>query len=445
MGRDSFGLSVVAAILCIVCEGCASAPPEGYSIPSASASRDPSATHRTATNHVAAAVAYDDGTPGPIRQTADVWKQTSEAVKRGLDRVAQAASPNSTSAAEPADDPTSLRTQSKPSPELFIAAAQVHESAGRIPQAESAFQQAFRLSPKHLPTHLAYARFKDRQKQSREALEIYQRLAQEYPNEATVFNDLGLYYARRGINREAIAAFDRAVQLQPKRPLYRNNYAVALVQSDQIEAAMLQLLAAYTEAEACYKLGYLLQKKGDNALAMEYFGRAVQLEPRMVEARQWYEHLRSRSGPSAPREASRSAVADLSPPPAPASEAAASGPAPRAVNLRVAERPKPDIALPPSKPNAPSGEPSLTVRQLPPAPKRLPATRVPGADRGGAAETGEAPMPPPTSVDPTAKGQRADHRSPPRLPDAPLPPDSRPVPLPPVSKPSVKPIPPVAP
>ncbi|MCR4415938.1 MAG: tetratricopeptide repeat protein, partial [Thermoguttaceae bacterium] len=288
MGRDSFGLSVVAAILCVACEGCASAPPEGRPIPSASASRDHAAAPRTATNHVAAAVAYDDGTPGPIRQTADVWKETSEAVKRGLDRVAQAASPNSPGATEVADDPTSLKTQAKPSPELFIAAAQVHESAGRIPQAESAFQQAFRLAPKHLPTHLAYARFKDRQKQSREALEIYERLAREYPNEATVFNDLGLYYARRGMNREAIAAFDRAVQLQPKRALYRNNYAVALVQSDQIDAAMSQLMAAYTEADACYKLGYLLQKKGDSALAMEYFGRAVQLEPRMVEARQWY-------------------------------------------------------------------------------------------------------------------------------------------------------------
>lgn len=395
------------------------------------------------------AVGSEDRGPGPVRLTAEFLKEPADAVKKGVDRLAQAVTP--APVVDSAEDPTSLRTKSKVSPELYIAAAQVHESAGRLARAENAFQQAFRLAPRYLPTHLAYARFKDRQHQSREALEIYLRLAREYPNEAPVFNDLGLYYARRGMNQEAIAAFERAVLLQPKRQLYRNNLAVVLVQSNALEPAMAQLLAVYTEAEACYKLGYLLQKKGDTELAVEYFGRALQLQPGMAEARQWHDHLQrqlaGRRTPGAPRQSEFGAALPVPPR------------NPR--ELRTAARPPmtpADIAVPPGNRQRPPGEPMppagpapsgvpqsaapsadpLPVRQLPPMPRRLPSTQMedPPTDE-------EPPMPPTKS-----EGQRptpgADH--PPAkaaLADPPLPPVSRAARLPPVPPPDVRRIPPV--
>lgn len=400
---------------------------------------------------VVGAVGNEDHTPGPIRLTADLLKEPAEAVKKGVDRLTQAVTPAPST--EPADDPTSLRTKAKVSPELYIAAAQVHESAGRLAQAEAAFQQAFRLAPRHLPTHLAYARFKDRQQQSREALEIYLRLSREYPNEATVFNDLGLFYARRGMNREAIAAFERAVQLQPKRPLYRNNLAVVLVQSDAVEPAMAQLLSVYTEPEACYKLGYLLQKKGDRELALEYFGRAVQLNPGMVEARQWYDHLRRQLAREAPFGQALAGGRDSLPAPPADSQM-----------LRTAQRPSPppaDVALPPSggQPSAeaqtvgsgagfldashsaapPTG--GASVRQLPPMPKRLPPAQP--EDALGADDS--PPVPPPGKVRgerPDSSGAQPSART--DLPDAPLPPVSRAVRRPAVPANGVRRVPPVA-
>lgn len=414
-------------------------------------SRRANAAETLRRSSVLPAVGSDDRTPVPIRLTAELLKEPGEAVKKGVNRLAQAVAP--TPPTEPASDPTSLRTKAKASPELYIAAAQVHESAGRLAQAENAFQQAFRLAPRHLPTHLAYARFKDRQHQSREALEVYLRLAAEYPNEATVFNDLGMYYARRGMHQEAIAAFERAVQLQPKRPLYRNNLAVVLIQNDSLEPALAQLLAVYTEPEACYKLGYLLQKKGDQQRALEYFGQALQLNPGMLEARQWYEHLQRQL---ASRPATMPVVEGqrhwLPPPPA------------QQPTVRTAQAPAPplaDIALPPSHGQSPLAGPppepgaqtlgadpasaplasGAPVRRLPPMPKRLPSTQT--EDAPGNEEA--PPMPPPAKSE--AKTPRFEKQVPSAngdLPDAPLPPVSRAVRLP-GSPNGVRRVPPVGP
>lgn len=398
------------------------------------------------------AVGGEDRIPSPIRLTADLLKEPAEAVKKGVDRLTQAVTP--TPAIEPAEDPTSLHTKPRVRPELYIAAAQVHESAGRLAQAENAFQQAFRLAPRYLPTHLAYARFKDRQHHSAEALEIYLRLAREYPNEATVFNDLGLYYARRGMNEEAIAAFERAVQLQPKRQLYRNNLAVVLVQSDALDAAMGHLLAVYTEAEACYKLGYLLQKKGDTELALEYFGRALQLNPGMIQARRWHEHLRRvLAGRNEP---ARTVPGELGSPPLPpagqgeprTAQRLGGLPEDNAISPSGGQRPSavPPPAGGPSATRAPSSGPGEAgpppVRPLPPVPRRLPSV-----DREASPSEDSLPPMPPADGSGLPGPTSQQGQSPPKaeLPDAPLPPVSRAVRLPSVSHGELRPVPPVGP
>jgi hypothetical protein len=69
--------------------------------------------------------------------------------------------------------------------------------------------------------------------------------------------------------------------------------AVLLVETGQSDLAMKHLAAVYPEADACYKLGFLLQAKGDTRQAIGAFSRALALNPSMKEARTWLEHLRS--------------------------------------------------------------------------------------------------------------------------------------------------------
>jgi len=343
----------------------------------------------------------DDG--GMVRQTAGVLGDSASAMKKGVDKVAESLKPPSPPVV-PAEDPTSVFSKSRPSPELYVTMANFHEQAGRLAQAEQAYQQALKLSPKHLGAHLNYARFKDRQGQSQAALELYQKAAKLYPKEPIVLNDLGLFYARKGKNKEAVQAYERAIQLQPKRALYRNNIAMVLVEMGQPEKALVHLRAVSAEPEVCYKMGYLLQKKGQLSESAKYFARAVQLNPSMEEAKGWLQQVRAKMDSGS--QTARRALPAGQPPQAD-----------RVLPLRI-EVPRPSEGPQLERPNVtprrqplgqaepaagagrtPLREETRPVRPTPASPQRLPAPdpREEGTNPGDAMPE-DAPLPPTSGV-----------------------------------------------
>ncbi len=302
------------------------------------------------------ALAWEEAGSGPpIVQTAGILDKPVEAVKHGVNKVSEAIVP--TTPVTPPEDPTLLSTKTKATPELYLSLAQYQEELGKPAAAEQSYQQALRLAPKHVGAHLAYARFKDRRGQTQEALQCYQKAARLLPNEAALFNDMGLLYARHGANNEALAAYSRAIELQPRRSLYRNNMAVLLVDMERTDQAMGHLMSVYPAADACYKLGYLLQKKGQTRQAMSMFSRALVLCPSMTEARLWLNHLEATTE-GAPQVARRPPDPRVTP---------ERGEPPR--DARPNDVP-PAPPLPADM--GPSGEGRGTLRQLPPVTKPLP-------------------------------------------------------------------------
>jgi hypothetical protein len=92
---------------------------------------------------------------------------------------------------------------------------------------------------------------------------------------------------------QSIAALDAAVRLRPTIVLFRNNAAMVLVDTGQIDAAYSHLVAVHCEAIAHYNLGYLLIKKGQNAEAARQFAICVQQDPSLVQAQQWLQRLQT--------------------------------------------------------------------------------------------------------------------------------------------------------
>jgi tetratricopeptide (TPR) repeat protein len=342
---------------------------------------------------------------------AGILEDSAAAVQQGVNKVTDALTP--APAVPASDDPTLLSNKAKPSPELYATVAQFYERSGQPAQAEHVYQQSLRLWPKQLTPVLNYARFKDRQGSPQEALRLYQDAARDFPKEAAVYNDQGLFFARFGRTQEALRAFSQAIQLQPKRPLYRNNVAALLVDADRPDQALAQLKAVYGEAEACYKLGYLMEKKGASQEAQRWFARALQINPAMAEARTWLQYLQtSRTDPAA----------QVARRPAPDPSIPAAGPRPASPSLAS-----------PSPPSSPAiirdvrAEPAIGPRV---GPQSEPTRQGPGAVR---------PLPP--SVSPLPPVEEDDRAGPvgrvaplpDDAPDAPLPLDAGPVrPLPPV-------------
>src|SRR5690606_190013 len=142
-----------------------------------------------------------------------------------------------------------------------------------------------------------------------------------HPRDAAPLNDLGLCYARQGKYGDSVEMFRRAVTLDPLKPLYRNNLATVLVELDRAPEAVEQLATVHNQSVALYNVGFLLNKRGQQAEALSYFERALESDPKFDAARAWVDTLRGELG-------DRSASATLpTTPAAPSAPAATSAPA----------------------------------------------------------------------------------------------------------------------
>ncbi len=199
------------------------------------------------------------------------------------------------------DDAIALKKQAKPSVELYVSVAHLYVVSGKFAEAEGQYQQAMKIAPDDMRVLLGYATLKDQMNQPQEAMKFYLKAQQKYPKQPPVYNDLAVHYVRFGMVREAMAAAQHAVELSPREPRYRNNLAALLVEAGMPQEAFKQLRAVYDEPVAHYDLGFLLNKRGMKAAALQEFTIALQLSPGMALARQWVERLsreRAESGPA---------------------------------------------------------------------------------------------------------------------------------------------------
>ncbi len=197
-------------------------------------------------------------------------------------------------------DPISLSRPSRPSAQLYVAMARLAEQQGRFEEAESYYREALRISPRELSALLGYARLKERMRDPEKAAELYGQAVQNHRQDPAVYNDYALFMARRGRFAEAARIMERAIQLQPRRWLYRNNMAMILVDLGDVSGALQHLLAVQDEATAYYNVGYLLIRKGDKDAAIRYLAIALEKNPQLREAQVWLNALAGEQVPSAP-------------------------------------------------------------------------------------------------------------------------------------------------
>jgi Tfp pilus assembly protein PilF len=171
-----------------------------------------------------------------------------------------------------------------PTPQLFIAAAQICESKGEVDKARGNYQKALEMWPGQVDVLRAAARMEDRLGQMPVAENLYRQAVTLNPQHAGAHNDLGLCLARQGKLDASVQEIEQAVQLQPTKALYRNNAATVLVEMRQDQRAIAHLAAVHGAAEANYNFGQLLVQRGRGADATPYFQAAVEQNPQMQHA-----------------------------------------------------------------------------------------------------------------------------------------------------------------
>jgi len=77
-----------------------------------------------------------------------------------------------------------------------------------------------------------------------EAIAQYQKALQINPNDAEAYNNLGFALLQKGREEEAMARFQKALELNPNYAEAHNNYGIALYQKGQLAEAIVQFKEA---------------------------------------------------------------------------------------------------------------------------------------------------------------------------------------------------------
>jgi hypothetical protein len=215
--------------------------------------------------------------------------------------------------AQDSGDPLRVDNQKKPGVELYVAVAQLYITTGKFAEAEDQFRQAMKIGPDDIRVLLGYAMLKDQMNQPDDATKLYLQAEKKHPKEPAVYNNIAVHFIRYNMLPQAIEAARHAVDLRPMEPRYRNNLAALLVEAGQFREAFGQLRAVYDEPVAHYDLGFLLNKRGLKPAALQEFSIALQMNSRMMLARQWVERLAQERDEHAPPTAM--SMPPLQPPP----------------------------------------------------------------------------------------------------------------------------------
>jgi len=123
-----------------------------------------------------------------------------------------------------------------------------------------------------------------------EALEQFQKADQAAPNNATVYNMMGLCYLSKGELDMALTYFDRALQLIPGFTDARNNRGSTYLALEQYRMAEVDFIAVLSDStyphrwKVFYNLGMTYLSRGQIGAAEENFNKAITAPVPVFEA-----------------------------------------------------------------------------------------------------------------------------------------------------------------
>ncbi|HXH13865.1 MAG TPA: tetratricopeptide repeat protein [Alphaproteobacteria bacterium] len=146
-------------------------------------------------------------------------------------------------------------------------------------EAELYFRHALALSPELWQCHNFLGILYDRQQRFDEAIAEYRAALALQPAQGFLLNNLGMSYYLKGDYEGAVQAFMEALRTAPAQNRIHNNLGLALAKLGRYDAALEAFKNAGDDAKAYNNLGmiYLGEKRYQEAIAA--FEKAVQLSP----------------------------------------------------------------------------------------------------------------------------------------------------------------------
>ncbi|MCA9132974.1 MAG: tetratricopeptide repeat protein [Planctomycetales bacterium] len=276
----STGRAIVLGLTMLpLSSGCAS-----FSAPSWMSRGDSSAGKMAAENGMVGSLA--NAGKGFTGQVKTMGTAVSSAMSKAKSAVI---APFSTTANN--SDPTSLANMpTNLGPEIWVTNGQLYESQGKFAKALDNYTKALEIEPTNEAALLSTARLYVREQKYSQAESFFAKALAANP-QAETYNELASMQQQQGRTAEALASVNKAIEMEPASPRYRNNLAGMLVSSGRSDEAVQQLQQVFPPAVANYNVAYLHFTHQNLAGAQQHLQLALQADPNLKEARDLMEKI----------------------------------------------------------------------------------------------------------------------------------------------------------
>jgi protein O-mannosyl-transferase len=171
---------------------------------------------------------------------------------------------------------------------LLVLGALTWQQSKMYQDLETLWRTTLAKDPEAFLAQHNYASILSDRGQLDEAIAHFQKVVEIKPGFAETRNSLGIALGRKGQTDEAIRQFQEALRLKPDYTLAHNNLGIVLLSKGQSDAAISQFQEAIRvkpdNAEAHNSLGVALGRKGQMDEALRQYEEAVRLKPDYTDA-----------------------------------------------------------------------------------------------------------------------------------------------------------------
>lgn len=153
-------------------------------------------------------------------------------------------------------------------------------------QARIAYQQALHIDPKNRTALIGIARVLTKEGDHQKGVELFHVALKTYPQDAAIWHELGMCWARQKQWNEAIPCLSKAVTYDPQNPHYSNNYGWTLARAGYHQESYDHFCRTVGEAQANFNLARMSMHLGNPDLSRQYLAAALRIDPQYPAAQQ---------------------------------------------------------------------------------------------------------------------------------------------------------------
>ncbi|HSZ59565.1 MAG TPA: tetratricopeptide repeat protein [Tepidisphaeraceae bacterium] len=170
--------------------------------------------------------------------------------------------------------------------QTYLAAGQLAESQGRLPDAIAQYQKALSEKPDYLDPLYRLGIVYTQQKDFTNAIETWNKYVTATGGSPAAYSNLGFCQELAGNPPAAEAAYKAGIAKDPQSEPCHVNYGLMLARHNKPNQALLELQKVLTPAKAHYDLASVYESQHRPQDARAEYRKAIDLDPSLAEAKQ---------------------------------------------------------------------------------------------------------------------------------------------------------------